>query len=108
MSEAITITDETFESEVLQSAVPVVVDFWAPWCAPCRMVSPVVEAVGAEMGDRLKVAKVNVDDSPSLADRFGIQAIPTLLVFQGGRVVDTIIGYLPENELKRRLTPTVS
>ncbi|KPJ62377.1 thioredoxin [candidate division KD3-62 bacterium DG_56] len=108
MSEAIAPTAETFESEVLQSPVLVLVDFWAPWCGPCLMVEPVVEAVAAEMGDKMKVARVNVDEQPSLADRFGIQSIPTLLLFKGGQVVDTIIGYVPEKELKRRVAPAVS
>jgi thioredoxin len=108
MADPITATAETFESEVLQSATPVLVDFWAPWCPPCRMVAPVVEAVATGLGDKLKVAKVNVDEQPSLAERYGIQSIPTLLIFKGGQIADTIIGYVPENELKRRLAPTVS
>ena len=108
MSEHIVATTESFDAEVLQSPVPVLVDFWAPWCGPCLMVAPVVEAVAAEIGDRMKVAKVNVDEQPSLAERYGIQSIPTLLIFKGGQVVDSIIGYLPENELKKRLTPAVS
>lgn len=108
MSEQIKATTESFDAEVLQSTVPVLVDFWAPWCGPCLMVAPVVEAVAAEMGDKLKVAKVNVDEQPALADRYGIQSIPTLLIFKGGQVADTIIGYVPENELKKRLTPMMS
>ena len=99
---------ESFDADVLQSPVPVLVDFWAPWCGPCRMVAPVVESIAAQLGDKLKVAKVNVDEQPALAERYSIQSIPTLLIFKGGQVVDTIIGYVPENELKKRVEPTVS
>lgn len=89
---ALTFTKENFEQEVLKSQKPVLVDFWAPWCGPCRMVSPVVEEIAAEASDSLKVGKINVDDQPELASKFGIMSIPTLLLMKDGKVVSKIVG----------------
>ena len=97
------VTDATFAAEVERSPLPVVVDLWAPWCGPCRMVAPVIEELAAEMAGRVRFAKLNVDDNPATASRFGVRSIPTLLVLQGGREVDRIVGALPKSEIARRL-----
>ncbi len=89
----ITITAENFEEEVLRSDKPVLVDFWAPWCGPCRMLAPIVEEIAEEYADSVKVGKVNVDDQPALAAKFGISSIPALLVFRNGAVVNSAVGY---------------
>ncbi len=89
----ITITADNFAEEVLQSDKPVLVDFWAPWCGPCRMLAPIVEEIAEEYADSVKVGKVNVDDEPALAAKFGISSIPALLVFQNGAVVNSAVGY---------------
>ena len=89
----ITITADNFAEEVLQSDKPVLVDFWAPWCGPCRMLAPIVEEIAEEYADSVKVGKVNVDDEPALAAKFGISSIPALLVFRNGAVVNSAVGY---------------
>lgn len=89
---ATTLTQENFDSEVLQSDVPVLVDFWAPWCGPCKMIAPMIDAVSTEVGDRAKVGKLNLDEGQDLASQYGVRAIPTLLFFKGGEVKDQIVG----------------
>ena len=95
----ITLTKTNFETEVLKSDKPVLVDFWAPWCGPCRMLAPVLAEIAAEKGDRIKVAKVNVDENPELAAQYGISGIPAMLLFKDGKVVGTSVGFKPKAEL---------
>jgi len=102
------LTDANFEQEVLRSRGTVLVDFWATWCPPCRMIAPAVEALAGEYEGRAKVAKLDVDESPALAARYGVQSIPTLLVFKDGQVVDARIGAAPKAELARMLDPHVA
>lgn len=100
MSEnVIPVTDTTFEQEVVQSSLPVLVDFWASWCAPCRMIGPVVEEVAGEYKDRLKVAKMNVDDNVNTPSQYGIRGIPALLFFKNGELVDQVVGAVPKAQL---------
>ena len=101
--EPLDLTDQNFDQEVERSPVPVLVDMWAPWCGPCRFVTPVVEELAAELAGRLRVAKLNVDQNPVTASRFNIQSIPSLLVFKGGREVDRIVGAQPKSEILRRI-----
>ncbi|MBW1785420.1 MAG: thioredoxin TrxC [Deltaproteobacteria bacterium] len=99
----IEVADRDFSREVLASSLPVLLDCWAPWCGPCKMIAPVLEQMAGEYAGRLKVAKLNVDENPATASRYGIQSIPTLLLFKGGEVVDTLVGALPREEIARRL-----
>ena len=99
----VVVTDATFTAVVEQSLLPVLVDLWAPWCGPCRMVAPAVEALAAEMAGRLRVAKINVDDNPGVSARFNVQSIPTLLLIKGGREVDRMVGAQPKQEIARWL-----
>ncbi len=101
-------TDANFEKEVLKSSTPVLVDFWAVWCGPCKMIAPVVEEIAKEYDGRLKVGKVDVDSNPDVAMKFGIRSIPTLMVFKEGKVVEQIIGAVPKRNLLDKLAPHVS
>lgn len=104
MSKPIEISDSEFEEKVLKSEVPVLVDFWAPWCGPCRMVAPVLEELASEHAGELVVAKVNVDNNNEHASRYGVQGIPTMILFSGGEVVDRVVGAAPKAALQQRLS----
>jgi len=101
MADEVKVTTGTFETEVAKSAIPVVADFWAEWCGPCRMIAPVLKELAKDYKDRLKVAKINVDEEPDLAARYSIQSIPTLLFFKGGEMVKQQIGAVPRPVLEK-------
>ena len=103
MSKAVEFTDGNFEAEVLQSDQPVLVDFWAEWCGPCRMIGPVVEEMAGEYKGKAKIGKVNVDLNPNVSVKYGIRSIPALLIFKDGQVVDQIVGAVPKTHLSKQL-----
>jgi thioredoxin 1 len=103
MSKPVTITDDSFEAEVLQSDKPVIVDFWATWCGPCKMIAPILEEVASELGEKIKVAKLDVDSNNKTAGKYNIMSIPSLLFFKNGEVVDQVIGAVPKSQLMARL-----
>lgn len=108
VSKPVTVTDATFSTQVERSPLPVLVDAWAPWCGPCRMIAPVIDQLAEELAGRLRVAKLNVDDNPATAARFDLRSIPTLLLIKGGREVDRIVGVVPKAEIARRLDRIVA
>jgi thioredoxin 1 len=103
MSAAAPVTDSTFKELVLDSEVPVLVDFWAPWCGPCRMVAPVVDEIAEQYVDKIKVVKLNTDENPNIASQYGIRSIPTLMIFKGGQRVDMVVGAVPKTTLANTL-----
>lgn len=102
------LTENNFEDEVVKSKIPVIVDFWASWCAPCNMMAPLFEEVSSDYAGRLKFAKLNVEDNQEMADRFGIRGIPCLVVFKDGKEADRITGLLPKEQLKARIDEILS
>ncbi len=104
MTEPIHVTDAAFEKTVLQSPTPVIVDFWAPWCGPCKMIAPILEKIAVEYDGKVVVAKVNTDDNPEWAMKYGVQGIPTMLFVSGGKIVHRQVGALPERMLREAVT----
>ncbi len=108
MSKPVQVNEQIFDGEVLRSPLPVLADFWAAWCGPCRMIAPIVEELARDYEGRLKVAKIDVDQNPGLASRYGIMSIPTLAIFKDGQLVNTIVGYAPKADLQERIDATLS
>ena len=104
MSSATPVSDASFEQDVLKSDVPVLVDFWAPWCGPCRMVAPIVDEIAKEFDGKIKFFKLNTDENPNVASQFGIRSIPTLMVFKDGQKVDTVVGAVPKTTLSSTIS----
>jgi thioredoxin 1 len=102
------VTDSNFEAEVLKSSTPVLVDFWAPWCGPCRAIAPIVDEIAGEYAGRLKVVKVNVDDNPMAPGQFGVRGIPNLLIIRDGKVKDQIVGAVPKSHLVRAVDTAIA
>ena len=99
----ITVTDANFEKEVIKSDIPVLVDFWAEWCMPCKMVTPILKEIAEEMEGKIKIARLDVDNSPQSAGQYGIRSIPSLLIFKSGSVVEQMIGALPKNTIQQKI-----
>jgi thioredoxin 1 len=102
------VSDNNFQAEVLESETPVLVDFWAPWCGPCRLVTPVLEQIADERGDELKIVKLNVDENQQVAGSFQVMQIPTLILFKGGEVAKKVIGAQPKRKLEAELEPVLA
>ncbi len=101
------VTDDSFEADVLKSGRPVLVDFWAEWCGPCKQIGPALEEISAELGDRVTVAKINIDENPGVPTRFGVRGIPTLMVFKDGKVASTKVGAMPKSKILEWLNESV-
>ncbi len=105
MSREITLTDESFEQTIASSTLPILVDFWAPWCGPCRFIAPILSEIAEEKADSIIIGKMNVDDNPVIPQRFGISGIPTMILFKNGKAVEKMVGALPKAMLEKALEP---
>jgi thioredoxin 1 len=103
MASTVAVTEQTFDSEVLKSQVPVLVDFWATWCGPCKMIAPIVEDIAGEYAGKLKVLKLDVDENSGVASKYNVMSIPTLGIFSKGELIERIVGYMPKEALKKRI-----
>ena len=103
MAKPIAVTDDTFDATVIKAKMPVLVDFWAPWCAPCRMVAPIVDELATEYEGKVAFAKLDVDENSKMASKYGVMSIPTLLIFKGGNPISHVVGFRPKSELKKSL-----
>ena len=108
MGKAQVVSDQNFETEVIKSDTPVLVDFWAAWCGPCRMVAPVLEEIATEQGEKMKIAKLDVDANPITAGRFGVRSIPTMILFKNGREAQRVVGYMPKEKLLQQIQPHIT
>ena len=108
MADLMAVSDSTFDAEVLKSSLPVLIDFWAPWCGPCKAISPVIEELSKEYAGKLKVVKMNVDDNPQTPSKYGVRGIPNLIIFKGGQVQDQIVGAVPKAHLVKAIERTLS
>lgn len=102
------LTTESFKSTVAAATTPVLVDFWAPWCGPCKAIAPILEELATELDGKLKIAKVNIDDNEAVAAEYGVRAIPTMILFKGGKAVETLVGMLPKAALKAKISAHVA
>jgi thioredoxin 1 len=103
MAQPLHVTDDSFDSDVLQSNIPVLIDFWAAWCGPCRMIAPIIDEMSGEYEGKALICKVDVDNNQQIAMKYGIRSIPTILIFKGGEVVDSIVGALPKGQIEEKL-----
>ncbi|MBM3314658.1 thioredoxin [candidate division WOR-3 bacterium] len=108
MAEVKPVTDADFENDVLKSPIPVLVDFWAPWCGPCKMMGPVVDSLAARFAGKLKVCKLNTDENPATPGAYNVHGIPTLILFKAGRETERLVGYMPESALADKLQPLLT
>jgi thioredoxin 1 len=105
MGDVVHLTDANFDAEVVESTLPTITDFWAAWCGPCKMIAPILDQLASEYEGKLKITKLDVDQNPTLATRFGVMSIPTLILFKDGQPVERLVGYMPKEKLVERLKP---